>query len=166
MKSSRIAIFGNSGSGKSTLARQLAERFGLKHLDLDGFAWTPDIQRQPLDESIAAIRAALAGHDGWVVEGCYADLIEPLLPACTRVVFLNPGVERCIANCRARPWEPEKYATPEEQDARLDFLLGWVRDYETRTDEFSLRSHRALFEGFTGEKDEIREMEGAADVLG
>ena len=49
---------------------------------------------------------------------------------------------------------PEKYASKAEQDERLEFLLAWVRDYETRDDEFSLREHRRLFDGFPGVKRE------------
>jgi len=91
-----------------------------------------------------------------VVEGCYADLIELVLDRATELIFLNPGAETCATNCSTRPWEPHKYATPEEQDANLEMLVQWVRDYETRTDEFSLRAHRALFDAFAGTKIEHR----------
>ena len=56
---------------------------------------------------------------------------------------------------RARPWEPHKYASKAEQDANLPLLLDWVRDYETRDDEFSLRSHRRLYDNFAGLKREL-----------
>lgn len=151
----RIVIFGNSGSGKTTMARALAREQGLAHLDLDLLAWQSPGVRRAIAESVAEIRAFADAHAEWVVEGCYADLIQAALPLCTEMRFLNPGVEICVANCRARPWEPQKYDSPEEQDARLAFLLGWVRQYESRTDEFSLASHRALFDGFAGPKREI-----------
>ena len=61
-----------------------------------------------------------------MIEGCYGDLIAAVLPRTTRLVFLNPGVDACIANCRARPWEPHKYASKEAQDANLAMLIGWV----------------------------------------
>jgi hypothetical protein len=32
-----------------------------------------------------------------------------------------------------------------------------VREYETRTDEYSLSRHRELFDRFTGRKREIRD---------
>jgi len=153
----KIVIFGNSGSGKSTLAARLALEYGLAHLDLDTLAWEParPTTRRPLQDSVAAIDAFMAANDRWVVEGCYADLLGPAISRCSRLVFLNPGVEACIANCRSRPWEPHKYPTQQAQDANLEMLLGWVREYEKRADEFSLRSHRRLFDGFTGEKEEI-----------
>jgi len=78
-----------------------------------------------------------------------------VLPYASEVRFLNPGLEVCLANCRARPWEPEKYPSKEAQDENLEFLLGWVRHYQSRRDEYSLARHRELFEGFRGPKDEL-----------
>ena len=150
----RILIYGNSGSGKTTMARAVAAEHGLAHLDLDLVAWDAPGERRSLEASVALLEAFFAANDGWVVEGCYGDLVEAALPYCTELRFLNPGVEGCIAHCRARPWEPEKYASPEEQDRRLAFLLDWVRQYHTRGDEYGLARHRAIFDGFAGAKRE------------
>ena len=150
----RILIYGNSGSGKTTMAREVARELGVEPLDLDLIAWDAPGERRAPAASVAMLEAYFAAHDAWVVEGCYGDLVEAALPYCTELRFLNPGVEGCVANCRARPWEPEKYASPEEQDRRLAFLLDWVRQYDTRTDEYSLARHRAIFDGFAGAKRE------------
>jgi len=152
----RIVIIGNSGSGKSTLAKALADRHGLAHLDLDTIAWVPSAPptRRCLAESAAAIADFQAQHPGWIMEGCYADLAELALVHATQLVFLNPGVEVCVANCRARPWEPHKYSSPAAQDRNLAMLIAWVRGYATRDDELSLRRHRTLFDGFSGDKVE------------
>jgi adenylate kinase family enzyme len=147
---------GNSGAGKSTLATQLAAEHGLVHLDLDTLAWLPTTPPQRAPDGLAKLEAFLRAHDQWVIEGCYADLLEPATKQSTELVFVNPGVEVCIEHCRARPWEPHKYASKEAQDANLPMLIDWIRAYETRTDEFSLRAHRALFDSFTGEKRELR----------
>jgi adenylate kinase family enzyme len=157
----RILIFGNSGSGKSTMARDLSLKCGIPHLDLDQLAWTSPGTRKPVAESAAEIRTFAAQHPQWVAEGCYADLVEVLVPLATELRFLNPGVEACIANCRARPWEPDKYASKEEQDARLEFLLQWVRDYETRHDEYSLTRHRELFDRYAGPKREWTQLQSS-----
>jgi adenylate kinase family enzyme len=159
----RIVLVGNSGSGKSTLAARLAKS-GLAHLDLDTLAWKPTTppERRAVVESVREIVAFTDAHGAWVIEGCYADLVVTVLSRCTRLVFLNPGVEACVANARARPWEPHKYASKEAQDANLDMLVGWIRDYSTRTDVFSLRSHRALFDAFGGDKTELESREAIA----
>lgn len=156
----RVLLFGNSGSGKTTMARALAVKHGLAHLDLDGLAWeAPGVRRQR-EESVRAVHEFVEAHLEWVIEGCYGDILEAALPFASEVRFLNPGVEACLANCRARPWEPEKYASKEAQDEMLESLLGWVREYETRTDEYSLARHRELFERFGGPKVEISSLPG------
>ena len=152
----RIVIFGNSGAGKSTLARKLSSEHGLAHLDLDTLAWEPTSppRRRSLESSAGAVARFVEQKPSWVIEGCYADLLELVVPGCTEMIFLNPGVEACIENCRARPWEPHKYASKAAQDENLEMLIQWVREYETRDDELSLASHRRLFESFSGVKRE------------
>jgi adenylate kinase family enzyme len=110
----RILIIGNSGSGKSTYAKYIAKRDGLVHVDFDPYAWQPTDPptRRSVGESLGELRAVLP-EDGWVVEGCYADLLRGLSQDADLLVFLNPGVEACVRHCRARPFEPHKYADPE-----------------------------------------------------
>jgi adenylate kinase family enzyme len=151
----RIVLFGNSGSGKTTMACQLVQQYDLSHLDLDSLAWSSPGVRRPAEESAHSIREFIDSRAEWVIEGCYGDLLEQVIPFASEVRFLNPGVEACVSNCRMRPWEPQKYHSKEAQDERLDSLLGWVREYETRTDEYSLARHRALFDRFEGPKSEI-----------
>jgi len=152
----RIVIFGNSGSGKSSLAKALAALHGVEHLDLDPIAWEPERPgvRAAAEESARALLRFIEASDGWVIEGCYSGLLEAAAARCTELIFLNPGVEACVENCEARPWEPRKYETREAQDANLRMLIEWVREYETRNDEFSLREHRRLFDAHAGPKVE------------
>jgi hypothetical protein len=83
--------------------------------------------------------------------------MEHLQPHCIEMVFLNPGGAACLAHCRARPWEPGKYPSKAEQDAKLPSLLDWVRAYYTRSDDMSLAAHRRLFDSFSGVKRELGE---------
>jgi adenylate kinase family enzyme len=154
----RIAIVGNSGSGKSTLARWLAERTGAALLDLDTVAWVPGQIAVPraLEDAENEVRAFCSRHKHWVVEGCYANLIHAALAFSPRLLFLNPGEEQCAANCRARPWEPHKYRSKDEQDTRLPFLLSWVGEYYRRGGEMSLAGHLSCFENYVGPKRELR----------
>jgi adenylate kinase family enzyme len=159
----RIIIFGNSGSGKSTLARALSKLHGAEHLDLDTIAWEagrPGI-RADFNESRDALLRFIEQSEGWVIEGCYSELLKVAAGRCTEMIFLNPGIEACVENCKARPWEVHKYDTPEAQDANLRMLIEWVREYETRDDEFSLREHRKLFDTYEGKKTEYKSNEEA-----
>ena len=161
----RILVFGNSGSGKSTFARRLAARHHLEVLDLDAVIWSKEefATFRPDEEIIRALNAFVTAHPAWVVEGCYGRWMEYLQSRSTGLVFLNPGEAACLANCRARPWEPSKYPTQAEQDARLSFLLDWVRGYYSRTDDMSLSAHRRLFETFSRAKQEIGATETSVD---
>ena len=153
----RIIVFGNSGSGKSTLATRLSREHALAHLDLDPLAWLPTDppQRRPLEDCDASLQHFLDEHESWVIEGCYADLLERVMPRATQAIFLNLPVALCQDNARRRPWEPHKYTSREAQDANLPMLLAWIADYARRDDVLSLRAHRALFEAFAGQKREI-----------
>jgi adenylate kinase family enzyme len=150
----RVAVVGNSGSGKSTLASEIASAHDVATLDLDTVAWEPGKVAVPRDASAAAsdVRAFCESHPHWVVEGCYAGLIGVAIERSPILLFVDPGVEACLSNCRTRPWEPHKYASKDEQDRKLEFLLSWVCDYYTRDGDLSLGAHWALFEAYRGPK--------------
>ncbi len=152
----RILVFGNSGSGKSTLARKLAKGHELAHLDLDSIVWEPDkiaVQR-PAEDIAASLAVFLATHNRWIIEGCYGELVEAASGRCTELVFLNPGLEACLANNLHRPWEPHKYASKQAQDEMLASLQAWVAGYYQRQDQWSYHAHRRIFESFAGSKSE------------
>ena len=150
----RIAIVGNSGSGKSTLAKRLAAAGNVAVLDLDTIAWEPGQVALPRDrvDAAADVLAFCRSNEDWVVEGCYASLIEIALELNPELVVLDPGVEQCTENCRTRPWEPHKYSTKDEQDQRLEFLLEWLAAYYSRDDDMSLLAHKRVYEGYAGVK--------------
>ncbi len=93
-------------------------------------------------------------HAAWVIEGCYGELVEAASSRCTELVFLNPGLETCLAHNRRRPWEPEKYASLEKQNEMLDALQAWVEAYYTRDDPWSYEAHRRVFDAHPGAKVE------------
>jgi adenylate kinase family enzyme len=155
----RIAIVGNSGSGKSTLARQLAVTHGLPSLDLDTIAWEAGKVAAPRDPAVAAadVDAFCRAHGRWVIEGCYAGLARHALAYEPILLFMDPGLDVCLTNCRNRPWEPHKYPSKVEQDRRLDFLLLWVRDYYRRNGDLSMAAHETLYTDYSGAKHRLRE---------
>jgi len=156
----RVVVLGNAGSGKSTLARFIARHGAIEHLDLDTVAWEPGqiaMPRAPADAR-RDVELFCLSRSGWVAEGCYAGLVAVALAWRPRLILLNPGPLQCAANCRSRPWEPQKYATRDEQDARLAGLLDWVAQYYVRDDEMSLAAHRACFDAYQGPKAELTGM--------
>lgn len=158
-----LVVFGNSGSGKSTLAGRLAKRFTIAHLDVDTLAWLPqgspeeEIQRAPLSGSMAGINAFMHTQQNWLIEGCYSDLLEQVLPVASHLVFMDLPITTCIENANNRPWEPHKYASPEAQDAQLDLCINWIGQYEIRQDSFSHSAHQRLFATFLGPKVRLTE---------
>lgn len=155
----RIAILGNSGSGKSTLARWVGERLGVPVLDLDTIAWEPDriaVARDP-EAALRDLRAFAGTTSGWITEGCYSDLTRGALELGAILLLLDPGEAVCRANCRSRPWEPHKYPSKEEQDARLEALLAWVSDAYRRDGDLSHAEHCRVFDEFAGRKLRLTE---------
>lgn len=123
-------------------------------LDLDTVVWDPNafaVTRDP-DLMRADVERFCSGDSDWVIEGCYGSLILIALQYRPELVFLEPGEEACLSNCRTRPWEPHKYPSKEKQDSNLAFLTAWVSAYYERDGELSLQGHRALFEAYQGPK--------------
>ncbi|MDN3653361.1 AAA family ATPase [Thalassotalea ponticola] len=150
----KILVFGNSGSGKTTLSTQLAEAHALSHLDLDSLAWLPSTppERKPLVESANEIKQFMAKNQNWVIEGCYADLLELTVSYATEIIYLDLPIEQCINNAKNRPWEPSKYVSKKAQDANLEMLINWISRYNNRQDCFSRSAHENLYHGYSGKK--------------
>jgi len=104
---------------------QYASEYELARLDLDMLAWedtNPPI-RKPLKDSAGQIALFIETNEKWIIEGCYSDLLAIAIKQANEVIFLNPGLDACIDNCRNRPWKPHKYESAEKQEQNLDMLL-------------------------------------------
>lgn len=139
------------------LARALASDFTTHVLDLDLVFWDTGTVERPSKLRIAEVQKFCREHESWIIEGCYSDLIEASFPWSPELIFMDPGQEVCISNCRRRPYEPHKYRTPEEQDQNLNFLLAWVANYYEREGLMSYRRHNELFNSYNGPKRRITE---------
>ena len=133
----KIIVIGNSGSGKSTHARALAREHDLEHLDLDSIMWEPNqiAVLRPTSDVQRDLKEWVGQRERWVVEG-------------------NPGLDVCLRNNASRPWEPEKYESPELQQSMYETLIDWVKGYYNRDDAWSYAYHRSMFDGFDGTKFE------------
>ena len=153
----KIVILGNSGAGKTTLAKKLSAEYGVPHLDLDTLAWLPSSppERRPLEDSKQEIDRFIGVNTGWVIEGCYVDLIEFAIPSSSELIFLRPSKETCIQRAKSREWEQHKYSSKEEQDANLPMLIDWISGYEDREDVLSFSAHSKLYQIYAKTKQII-----------
>ncbi len=160
----RIILLGNAGAGKTTMAGRLIQNKSIGYLSLDEIAWNDGAERKPHDDSVLELKEFLVKNEQWIIEGCYSDLIKVALPLCTELRFLNPGIEVCVEHCKQRLWEPKKFSSQEEQQAMIEELIKWVREYENRDDEYGLKCHRQIFDTFNGLKREYTNVSSYQDM--
>jgi adenylate kinase family enzyme len=84
----RISVVGTSGSGKTTLARQLAQRLGYAHIELDALHWEPGWQEAPLDLFRARVAEAVSQAQ-WVTDGNYSKVRDIVWGRADTVVWLD-----------------------------------------------------------------------------
>src|ERR1700730_18021167 len=73
----RVWLVGAPGSGKSLIGRNLAEKLGTSHHELDEDFWLPDWQIRPRHEFEQRVRGAAASQN-WIIDGNYV-AAEPIL---------------------------------------------------------------------------------------
>jgi adenylate kinase family enzyme len=93
----RVAVMGPSGSGKTTVARQLAERLGVVHVELDALHHGPNWTEVSAEELQAAVARELEDRESWVVDGNYgAKLGDLVLRQADTVVWLDLPLQTCL----------------------------------------------------------------------
>lgn len=103
-------MFGTTGSGKSWLAGRLAERMGLRVVELDALYWGRDWQPVPLD--LFRHRVDCETRDGgWIVVGIYGQVRDITWGAADTLVWLDlplPLVTwRLLRRTLKRAWTKE-----------------------------------------------------------
>jgi adenylate kinase family enzyme len=84
----RIVVFGTTGSGKSWLAERLAERHGLRLIELDRLYWGRDWQPAPLE--LFRHRVERETRDGdWIVVGNYGQVRDIVWRAADTLIWLD-----------------------------------------------------------------------------
>lgn len=130
----KIHIVGGSGSGKTTLAKQLAETYGLSHVDLDEFQWDNSGSygvRRPEEERNALLAAAVS-EENWVNEGVYYAWVEPSFQKADLIVFLKTPLWLCRFRVIRRFFRRKlgKESGKKESLSSLRALLRWMGRYK------------------------------------
>src|SRR6476620_10527030 len=86
---SRIVVIGTSCSGKSTLAKAIAERLGVKHVELDALHWEPNWVEASHEETRRRADLALGADESWVVDGNYGYTRDIVWTRAQMVVWLD-----------------------------------------------------------------------------
>jgi adenylate kinase family enzyme len=89
----RVAVVGTSGSGKTTFSRRLAERLGVRHIELDAHYWQPGWQEPDRGEFNQRIAVMLAGLDDWVCDGNYGAIAAD---HADTIVWLDLPLRTCL----------------------------------------------------------------------
>lgn len=84
----RIAVIGATGSGKTTLARELAQRLGYRHVEMDSLHWEPNWVEAPIDIFRARVAQALSGSD-WTIDGNYSKVRDMIWRRADTIVWLD-----------------------------------------------------------------------------
>lgn len=99
---SRVVVIGHSCAGKSTVARVLAERRGLRWIDLDAIHYGPDWQMRSLEEKQEILASQLALGEPWIIDGLSSFMfpVDGFLP--DEVVWVHVSRTRSAARIITR----------------------------------------------------------------
>jgi len=144
MRPRRVHVIGTSGSGKTTVAAAIADKLGIRHIELDAIYWQPGWTELPEEEFNQRVREATEDGD-WTIDGNYKvvrsliwDQVDtivwldiPFLPVFLRIVWRT--IKRIIT-------QEELWNTNTE---KLDALVGkygmplWViQTHKKRRNEY------------------------------
>jgi len=84
----RVVVFGTTGSGKSRLAERLAERTGLRVIELDSLYWGRNWQPAPLELFRHRVEREIR-DGGWIVVGIYGQVRDLTWRAADTLVWMD-----------------------------------------------------------------------------
>lgn len=88
----RIVILGPTGSGKTTLGLRLAEKLGVKPVDLDDLHWKPASEgawQHRTTEEMYVLAEAAASGDKWIIMGNYSKVKDAVWPRADAFIWIN-----------------------------------------------------------------------------
>ena len=108
----KINIVGTSGSGKSTLGRRLAAVLNVEYIEMDALFWGPNWTETPDELFFPKVEAALAGKDGWVLDGNYTRTIPIKWKDVDMVIWIDLpfwlNLKQSVSRALHRIWTKEE----------------------------------------------------------
>ena len=84
----RVHVVGTSGSGKTTVAGAIADKLGIRHIELDAIYWQPGWTELPEEEFNQRVREATEEGD-WIIDGNYRAVRELIWRRVDTIVWLD-----------------------------------------------------------------------------
>ena len=146
----RVYIVGLAGSGKTSLARRLAQRYGLRHIEIDALHWQPNWQETPKDELYARVKAMLDETPRWTADGNYSVLRGLLWTAADTIIWLDYSLGLVLWRLWRRTWQ-RVFSREELWNGNRETLRGalFSKDslflYVLRVHRRRKRTYEALF---------------------
>lgn len=146
----RVAVMGGSCVGKTTVSREIAQRLGVPHIELDALHHGPDWQEAPADVFQERVRAAFhAASDGWVADGNYrAKLGTLVLERADTLVHIEPRFlltfGRALRRTITRTITREELWNGNREQIRHLFTRYWIPWWVLRTHRHYAREIPAL----------------------
>ena len=84
----RVHVIGTSGSGKTTVARAIADKLGIRHIELDAINWQSEWTDLPKDEFYDRVKEATEEGD-WTIDGNYRVVRQLLWDRVDTIVWLD-----------------------------------------------------------------------------
>ena len=162
----KAIIVGNSGSGKTWLASRLAESTNAAVIHLDEFFWQPggfDRKRSPME--VEELIATTKQSASWIVEGVFGELAARYLDDAGVLIWLDIDWSLCRERLQARGSESKRHIGREQSEKGLRDLIEWASHYYDRTDGRSWSGHRALFDGFRGDRLSLKSQEEVLEFV-
>lgn len=86
----KILIVGDAGRGKSTLAKNLSQRLGINHFELDDLFWLKKYsERRTNEEQIKLVTDLLNKENNWVIEGSTRHMVALCFDSADCIINLS-----------------------------------------------------------------------------
>ncbi|HEX9609788.1 MAG TPA: adenylate kinase [Candidatus Limnocylindria bacterium] len=131
----RINVTGTSCSGKTTLARRVAERLGMRCVELDALFWGPGWTPVPAKTFRRRVAGAAVG-ERWVIDGGYSSVRDLTWGRADTVVWLDYPLHLVLARWARRTvvrirsgaefWPGTGNRESLRHALRRDSLLMWI----------------------------------------